>query len=144
MGWDDSTLQHSCISLAYEQMPGAYETARSHALDADHVSRLNTETKHERTFSTLSSMWTDSRASTDRRHRHLRGKLYFRICTVPVHMTFITNVVICIFMYVPLLIAPELPNTDNSDARKLPPANHITHKHSLFQFSYYLNVFTYT
>lgn len=46
MGWDDSTLQHSCISLVYEQMPGAYEIARSHTLDADHVSRLNTETKH--------------------------------------------------------------------------------------------------
>jgi hypothetical protein len=52
MGWDDSTLQHSSISLAYEQMPGAYEIARSHTLDADHVSRLNTETKHGRIFRT--------------------------------------------------------------------------------------------
>jgi len=52
MGWDDSTLQHSCIFLAYEQMPGAYEIARSHTLDADHVSRLNTETKYARIFRT--------------------------------------------------------------------------------------------
>jgi len=52
MGWDDSTLQHSCIFLAYEQMLGACEIARSHTLDAGHVSRLNTETKHARIFRT--------------------------------------------------------------------------------------------
>jgi hypothetical protein len=52
MGWDDSILQHSCIVLAYEQMPGANEIAGSHTLDAGHVSRLNTETKHGKIFRT--------------------------------------------------------------------------------------------
>jgi hypothetical protein len=77
MGWDDSTLQHSCISLAYKQMPGAYEIARSHALDADHVSRLNTATKHRTTIRTLSLLWTDRSIFMEGRNRYIRKKTVF-------------------------------------------------------------------
>lgn len=47
MGWDDSMLQYSCTSLAFEQLPGAHAIAGYHTPDTHHLLKLNTETSME-------------------------------------------------------------------------------------------------
>jgi hypothetical protein len=60
----------------------------------------------------------DGRETTEGRNRHTSRKLYFGVCIVPTNMTFTTDLVTCIVIYVPLLISPELPNIDKADAQK--------------------------
>jgi hypothetical protein len=49
-------------------------------------------------------------------HRLANDK--FGVCIVSTNMTFTTDLVTRIVMYVPLLISPELPNTEKADAQK--------------------------
>ena len=115
MGWADSTLQHSCISLVYEQMPGAYEIARSHTLDAHHVSRLNTETKHSEHkvhCGQIGEKLHKEEIDIQTERSILESVLYLTNITVT------TDLVTCIGIHVPLLISHKLPNTDKADAQK--------------------------
>ena len=48
---------------------------------------------------------------------HRLANVKFGVCIVPTNQTFTTDLVTCIVMYVPLLISPELPNTEKADAQ---------------------------